>query len=87
MVSDDKSKAHLYFNSAMETGYNKMFIEISPVPPRKIYPQNIPGSVEELKGRYDNNGFIDDGGKKVPVWGKAWFFCLPKSKPLKSNQK
>ena len=91
MAAEPKSAAHMYFNSAMEIGYTKMFIEISPVPgAKKYYPQNIPGSVQDLKKLYtvvDNFGYIVDGEKKVPAWGKSWFFCFPKPQQPKPTQK
>ena len=78
MEADPKSRAHVYFNSAIESGFTEivMFDNLG------FYPKEGPCSVEIIKGKYDVEGNIDDGGKKTFVWGMNWVFCYPK-KPKK----
>ena len=85
MEADPKSRAHVYFNSAMESGFTEMVMLYDLYESSDkvgFYPKEGPCSVEILKGKYDNDGNIDDGGKKTFVWGMNWVFCYPK-KPKK----
>ena len=80
--------AHVYFNSALESGFTEMFIAPSLSPSSKFYPEEGPCSVKALKDRYTDDGYMkDDEGtdinrmvwnNKVQVTGRNWFFCRPK---------
>ena len=65
----------MYFKSAMETGYNKMFIKKNH---DDMYPKDDCRSVEILKDRYNGNGEMVEGDIKVNVDEKYWFICKPK---------
>ena len=83
MVSNQGSKAHVYFNSAIASGFTDMFVIGLDYPglELKFYPEEGPCSVKTLKGRYSDDGNMVDGHglKKTMVWGKVWYFCLPKT--------
>ena len=70
--------AYSYFNGALESGYTYMFVETSSG--ETIYPTEGPCSVKLLRDEYDGNGYMErnKGNKAVDVYGKAWYFCLPK---------
>ena len=74
--ADPKTRAFMYFKSAMETGYNKMFIKKNH---DDMYPKDDCRSVEILKGRYNGKGEMVEGDIKVDVYEKFWFFCKPKT--------
>ena len=87
MAADPASAAHLYFNSAKDSGYTEMFIALQ----KEFYPTEGPCSVMTLKERYTADGYmIDDdgtevrilGNNKVKVHGRYWFFCKPKTPTL-----
>merc|ERR1712018_467112 len=82
MVAKPRDRAGLYFKSAKASGYNQMFINIvdkkgSPT----TYPEKGPCCVDDLKKRYDGNGYMANGGQKVHVAEANWVFCLPKKPP------
>ena len=84
MVSKQGSKAHVYFNSAIASGFTDMFIighDLKPGSELKFYPKEGPCSVKTLKDRYSDDGNMAEGNglKKTMVWGKVWYFCLPKT--------
>ena len=85
MVSFPKTKAHLYFNSALESGYTEMFIALK----SEFYPRTGPCPVRTLKERYRNDGYMVDKGdskdEKVKVWGNFWYFCKPKSQTIEDK--
>ena len=74
MAAVPKSGAYVYFNSAMESNYSQMIVQISSV---EIYPKDGPSSVETLKGQYNGEGEMDNGQAKVPVFNSYWYFCFP----------
>jgi len=76
--ADPKNRAFMYFKSAMETGYNKMFIKKNH---DDMYPKDDCRSVEVLKDRYNGNGEMVEGDIKVNVDEKYWFFCEPTTQP------
>ena len=73
-TADPKNRAFLYFKSALETGYDKMFIKKDHI---DMYPEDDCRSVEILKERFNGNGEMIEGNKKVDVTEKYWFFCKP----------
>ena len=93
MTALPKNKAHVYFNSALDSGFTQMFIAFNFC--KGFYPTEGPCTVKSLKERYTDEGFMtDDGdenevrmvrGDPVKVWGNAWFFCKPKI-PLPMNK-
>jgi len=83
MSSDPKSSAHVYFNTAIASGFTEMFIirdKLKLGRNLKFYPKEGPCAVKSLKDRYSDDGnMIELGGlKKTDVWGWNWFFSLPK---------
>ena len=86
MTAPDKPKAHVYFNSAFESGYTEMFIAFGFN--KGFYPPEGPCPVRTLKGRYTDDGYMEDNEEsvevrmvkddRVKVWGTFWFFCKPK---------
>lgn len=83
MYSDPKSRAHVYFNTAIASGFTQMFMIRDRVKlggNLKFYPKEGPCAVKSLKDRYSDDGnMVELGGlKKTDVWGWNWFFCLPK---------
>ena len=80
--------AHVYFNSALASGFTEMFIAPSLSPSSKFYPEEGPCSVKALKDRYTDDGYMEDNEESVEVrmvkddgvkvWGTFWFFCKPK---------
>ena len=85
MVSFPKTKAHLYFNSAIESGYTEMFIALK----TEFYPRTGACPVRILKERYRIDGYMiekgDSDDEKVKVWGNFWYFCKPKSQPIEAK--
>ena len=77
MSSDPKTKAYVYFNSALESHFSKMFIQIGV---HDMYPKDDCRSVLVLKDRYNGNGEMVNGNDKVSVYLENWFFCKPKRK-------
>ena len=69
------TKAYVYFNSALSSGFTDMFVKMSN---REIYPNEGPCSVQNLKERYTDDGTMVDGNDEVIVHGRKWFFCHPK---------
>ena len=82
MQAKPKIGAHVYFNSAIDTGFSQMFIKIKT---EEMYPKNGPCSVKTLKGRYNEDGDMVEGEDEVFVYGKPWFFCTPKSPAVESK--
>ena len=81
MEAKPRSTAHVYFNSAIASGFTRIFM-ISHVwlwyEDVKFYPNEGPCKVKTLQKRYSNDGYMIDGDKKTLVWGWNWFFCYPK---------
>ena len=76
MCAIPKSAAHAYFNSAMETGFTDLLIKLDL---SQIYPKEGPCSVNKLKKRYNEHGYMTNENNSVHVWGKRWLFCAPKN--------
>ena len=83
MSAKPPSAARVYFNSAIDSKFTEMFIALKD----EFYPKEGPCSVEALKERYTDDGYMKDnaGSKarlvlndKVMVKGQNWFFCKPK---------
>ena len=88
MVAKDKTKAHLYFNSAIDSEYTMMFIKQGFN--KGYWPENGSCPTENLKGRYRDDGYImgEDGSDagKINAWGTLWYFCKPqKTTPTDSK--
>ena len=92
MTADPKSRGHLYFNTALISGYSEMFFALQKE--KKFYPAEGGCSVASLKTRYTNDGVLtdDDGtpvvrmlNNQIKVWGENWFFCQPKTPTLPSK--
>jgi len=83
MKAKPRTEAHLYFKSAIASGYTEMFMisnEISDSPTTSDFcPKEGTCPVEILQKRYSDDGHLVDGVEKTLVWGKNWFFCLPKT--------
>jgi len=77
MTANPKTGAHVYFNSAIEAGWTEMFVKIGKW--EKLYPNEGPFSVAELKKRYTAEGNMVDGSEVVKVYHEHWYFCLPKT--------
>ena len=81
MEAKPRSTAHVYFNSAMASGFTRAFM-ISHVwlwyEDVKFYPDKGPCKVKKLQKRYSDDGYMIDGDKKTLVWGWNWFFCYLK---------
>ena len=79
MVAKDKTKAHLYFNSAIDSEYTMMFIKQGFN--KGYWPEIGSCPTENLKGRYRDDGYImgEDGSDtgKINAWGTLWYFCKP----------
>ena len=83
MCSKPHSRAHVYFNSAIASGFTEMFMikdDVKLGGKIRFYPNEGICSVKNLKDRYSDDGDMVelDGLKKTNVWGWNWFFCLPK---------
>ena len=78
MEADPKTGAHVYFNSAVASGFTEMFM-ISQLwyEDFKFYPNEGPCHVKELQNKYSNDGNMVDEDEKTMVWGWNWFFCQP----------
>lgn len=87
MDSEPRSKAHVFFNSAIESGFTKMFMikdNLKPGTKLKFYPIEGPCNVNTLQDLYSDDGKIGEIGcglKRTKVWGWNWFFCLPIVQP------
>ena len=81
MCTDPKSKAHAYFNSAIETGFTELLIKLDF---SHIYPKEGPCSVSKLKNQYNKHGYMTNEKTSVNVWGKRWLFCSPKNPGVQS---
>jgi len=81
-VEGEKDTAHVYFNSAIESGYTEMFIQLSLFDPDGFYPKKSDHSpTSELKKQYTDDGCMKEGDgvddKECDVHGGTWFFCQP----------
>ena len=90
MFAEPMTAAHVYFKSAMASGFIEMFIlsNDEEVHPSEVesYPKEGPCSVEMLQESYTDDGHMEvDGGEKTLVWGSNWFFCYPKE-PKKESK-
>ena len=86
MNSDPRTGAHVYFNSAVASGFTEMFM-MSELwhEDFKFYPNEGPCPVNELQTKYSKDGNIVENDKKILVWGWNWFFCHP-TKPEKPKK-
>ena len=82
MAVVEKNEAFVYFNSAMDSGYTEMFIQLSVFNKDGFYPKksdHSPTSV--LKKQYTEDGCMKEGDgvddKECDVHGGTWFFCQP----------
>ena len=75
MTAEPPRGAHVYFKSALSSGFTQMFVEIADA---EMYPKNSVCSVEELQKRYNEDGQMVSGGDVVSVYEKTWYFCKPK---------
>lgn len=84
MLVEPASVPHLYLNSAIESGFTKMFIALK----SEFYPKEGPFSVEALKQSVTDDGYMKnkDGtdvrtinNERVYPFGKLGFFCKPKT--------
>ena len=87
MVINPKTKAYLYFNSAIDSEYAMMFIRgFYKGFYEGYYPKNGICPTEELRGRYTDEGYImgEDGSDagKINAWGTFWYFCKPQKATL-----
>ena len=73
--------AHVFFSSALASGYTEMFFALINHSKRsEFYPLKIPGSVKEIKKKYSADGYIlESDGNKVKVTGEIWLFCQPRN--------
>ena len=76
MLAEPPSGAHVYFNSAFESGYTEMFIQILNNGHPQIYPKTGHGLVNEIRKQYNDGQMKDEA---VTVQGGCWFFCKPKT--------
>ena len=78
--------AHVYFNSAIASGYTEMFmmgdftnVQLALKNNREgFYPQEGPCTVKTLQERYREDRTMVDGDEKTSVGDWNWFFCHPK---------
>ena len=84
MTSNPASKAHVYFNSAMASGFTEMFM-ISGLIDFDFYPDEGSCSTKTLQDRYNDDGFMVEGNEMTHVVGWNWFFCKPKN-PEEQNK-
>ena len=83
MAADPPSNAHVYFNSAMASGFTEMFMTTEPLDDNDLdeldfYPLAGPCSTKNLQDRYSDDGDMVDGNTRKDVVGWNWFFCKPK---------
>ena len=73
--------AHVFFSSALASGYTEMIFALINISEySKFYPLKFPGSVQEMKEHYTDDGYIlESDGNKVKVRGEIWLFCQPKN--------
>ena len=78
--------AHVYFNSAVASGFTEMFM-MSYFKDEElvgtnylvdIYPKSGPCAVKTLQERYSDDRTMLDGEEKTSVGDWDWFFCHPK---------
>ena len=75
------SGAHVYFNSAVASGFTEMFMMSDFHLDKNLedtYPKEGPCAVKTLQERYSDDRTMLDGEEKTSVGGWNWFFCLPK---------
>ena len=77
MTADPRTGAHVYFNSAISSGFTELFM-ISKYGELRFYPDEGPCSVKNLQERYSDDGYMIEGDKKNDVGDWNWFFCQPK---------
>ena len=81
MVAQPRTGAHVYFNSAIASGFTEMFM-VTDFPKHNkelvFYPDDGPCEVKEIQGRYSDDGNMVDEDKKIDVGKWNWFFCKPK---------
>ena len=73
--------AHVFFSSALASGYTEMFFALIMRSRRsEFYPSKIPGLVKDMKERYNDNGYIvESDGNEIKVAGEMWYFCQPRN--------
>ena len=80
------SGGHLYFNSAVASGFTEMFMMSDFTDDElaarnnleDIYPKEGPCGVKALQERYSDDRTMLDGDEKTSVGDWNWFFCHPK---------
>ena len=77
MTAVPKTGAHVYFNSAVSSGFTELFM-ISHYGDLRFYPDEGPCAVKTLQERYSDDGYMIEGDKKNDVGAWNWFFCQPK---------
>ena len=77
MTADPRTGAHVYFNSAISSGFTELFM-ISHNGELSFYPDDGPCAVKNLQERYSDDGYMIEGDKKNDVGDWNWFFCQPK---------
>ena len=81
MIAKPRTGAHVYFNSAIASGFTEMFM-VTDFPRNNkellFYPNDGPCEVKEIQGRYSDDGNMVDEDKKTDVGKWNWFFCKPK---------
>ena len=93
MAANPPSGAHVYFNSAMASGFTEMFminelddgIIENDFDEIEFYPDKGPCSTKNLQDRYSDDGIIVEGNTRTDVVGWNWFFCKPKT-PAEQNK-
>ena len=83
MAAKPKSRAHVYFKSALESHFSEIFIKTEL---DEMYPRDDCRSVEVAQDRYTEDGKIvykfNDVRVTMDVYRKLWLFCMPKKKTI-----
>ena len=90
MAADPPTGAHVYFNSAMASGFTELFmitetLDGNDLDELDFYPLEGPCSTKNLQDRYSNDGIMVEGNTRKNVVGWNWFFCKPKE-PTEQNK-
>ena len=90
MTADPATEAHVYFNSAMASGFTQLFMITDPLDGNDLdeldfYPLEGPCSTKKLQDQYSNDGIMVDGNTRKNVVGWNWLFCKPKE-PTEQNK-
>ena len=90
MTADPATGAHVYFNSAMASGFTQLFmitehLDENDLDDMDFYPLGGPCSTKTLQDRYSDDGNMVEGNARKDVLGWNWFFCKPKE-PAEENK-